>query len=62
MWHMLEEELQHRGEPNALFWQMDIGPPIDAWFAERSPGFSEKVDILPRLAVLEAKMKGLGRK
>jgi uncharacterized damage-inducible protein DinB len=32
MWHMLEEELQHRGEPNALFWQMDIDPPADAWF------------------------------
>jgi uncharacterized damage-inducible protein DinB len=32
MWHMLEEELQHRGELNALFWQMDIDPPTDAWF------------------------------
>jgi uncharacterized damage-inducible protein DinB len=32
MWHMLEEELQHRGELNALFWQMDIDPPVDAWF------------------------------
>jgi uncharacterized damage-inducible protein DinB len=26
--HMVEEELQHRGETNALFWQMDIEPPI----------------------------------
>lgn len=26
--HMVEEELQHRGEINALFWQMDIDPPI----------------------------------
>ncbi|MHB1908577.1 MAG: DinB family protein [Nitrososphaerales archaeon] len=26
--HMVEEELQHRGETNALFWQMDIDPPI----------------------------------
>jgi uncharacterized damage-inducible protein DinB len=32
MWHMLEEELQHRGELNALFWQMDIDPGADAWF------------------------------
>jgi uncharacterized damage-inducible protein DinB len=32
MWHMLEEELQHRGELNALFWQMDIDPQADAWF------------------------------
>ncbi len=32
MWHMLEEECQHRGEINALFWQMDIDPPTDAWF------------------------------
>jgi uncharacterized damage-inducible protein DinB len=34
MWHMLEEELQHRGELNALFWQMDIDPHADAWFGE----------------------------
>lgn len=34
MWHMLEEELQHRGELNALFWQMDIDPPVDSWFGE----------------------------
>ncbi len=26
--HMVEEELQHRGELNALFWQMNINPPI----------------------------------
>jgi uncharacterized damage-inducible protein DinB len=26
--HMIEEELQHIGEMNALFWQMDIEPPI----------------------------------
>ncbi len=26
--HMIEEELQHRGELNALFWQIDIDPPI----------------------------------
>lgn len=27
--HMIEDELQHRGELNALLWQMDILPP--AW-------------------------------
>ncbi len=27
-WHMVEEELQHRGEINALLWQMDLDPPI----------------------------------
>lgn len=26
--HMVEEELQHRGEINALFWQMNVNPPI----------------------------------
>ncbi|MEM3267759.1 MAG: DinB family protein [Conexivisphaerales archaeon] len=26
--HLIEEELQHRGELNALLWQMDIEPPI----------------------------------
>jgi uncharacterized damage-inducible protein DinB len=26
--HMAEEELQHRGEMNALLWQQDINPPI----------------------------------
>ncbi len=26
--HMMEEELQHRGEMNALLWQIDIDPPV----------------------------------
>jgi len=26
--HMIEEELQHRGELNALLWQLDIDPPV----------------------------------
>ena len=26
--HMIEEELQHRGELNCLFWQSDRDPPI----------------------------------
>jgi uncharacterized damage-inducible protein DinB len=37
VWHMLEEELQHRGEMNALFWQMGIDPPTRSWF---SSGFA----------------------
>ncbi len=32
LWHMHEEELQHLGELNALFWQMDIDPPSIAWW------------------------------
>jgi len=31
LWHLIEEELQHRGELNALLWQMDIEPPITGW-------------------------------
>ena len=31
LWHMVEEELQHRGELNALFWQMNIDPPHTDW-------------------------------
>jgi uncharacterized damage-inducible protein DinB len=26
--HMVEEELQHRGEMNALLWQIDVNPPV----------------------------------
>jgi len=33
VWHMVEEQLQHIGELNALFWQMDIDPPTHAWFS-----------------------------
>jgi uncharacterized damage-inducible protein DinB len=31
LWHLVEEELQHRGELNALLWQIDIDPPIFDW-------------------------------
>jgi uncharacterized damage-inducible protein DinB len=31
LWHLVEEELQHRGEMNALLWQDDIDPPITSW-------------------------------
>jgi len=33
LWHLIEEELQHRGELNALLWQMDVDPPITGWGA-----------------------------
>ena len=26
--HMVEEELQHKGELNALLWQLDVDPPV----------------------------------
>ncbi len=29
--HMIEEELQHRGELNCLFWQQDVDPPITSY-------------------------------
>ena len=28
LWHVVEEELQHRGELNALLWQINVEPPI----------------------------------
>ena len=31
LWHLVEEELQHRGEINALLWQIDIDAPITDW-------------------------------
>jgi uncharacterized damage-inducible protein DinB len=27
-WHLVEEELQHRGEFNTLLWQMNVEPPL----------------------------------
>ena len=33
LWHLVEEELQHRGELNALLWQDDIDPPVTDWFS-----------------------------
>jgi uncharacterized damage-inducible protein DinB len=38
LWHLVEEELQHRGELNALLWQMNVDPPIaqiDDWNASK---------------------------
>lgn len=40
LWHMVEEELQHRGELNALLWQIDVEPPIAQygdWLASKEP-------------------------
>jgi uncharacterized damage-inducible protein DinB len=31
LWHLVEEELQHRGELNALLWQIDVDPPVYSW-------------------------------
>ncbi|MCL5068598.1 MAG: DinB family protein [Thaumarchaeota archaeon] len=31
LWHLVEEELQHRGELNALLWQIDVDPHILSW-------------------------------
>lgn len=33
VWHILEEQTQHIGELNALFWQMDREPPLQEWFS-----------------------------
>lgn len=30
-WHMVEEELQHRGELNALLWQLNVDPPLGSY-------------------------------
>ena len=30
-WHLVEEELQHRGELNALLWQLDVEAPVYDW-------------------------------
>jgi len=32
LWHLVEEELQHRGEINALLWQENIDPPVTSWW------------------------------
>ena len=29
--HMIEEELQHRGEINCLFWQQNVDPPVTSY-------------------------------
>ncbi len=39
--HLVEEELQHRGEINCMFWQMNVEPPVtgyDDWIEERFSG------------------------
>ncbi len=42
---MVEEELQHRREMNALLWQMDVDPPIaryEEWVEARGNRAEEK--------------------
>lgn len=31
LWHLVEEELQHRGELNALLWQINVEAPVASW-------------------------------
>lgn len=31
LWHLVEEELQHRGEINALLWQIEVEAPVYDW-------------------------------
>ena len=31
LWHLVEEQLQHRGEENALLWQKDVEAPVYDW-------------------------------
>ncbi len=31
LWHLVEEELQHRGELNALLWQIEVDAPVYNW-------------------------------
>jgi uncharacterized damage-inducible protein DinB len=41
LWHMVEEEFQHRGELNALLWQIDVDPPIgtfELWKTSKAEG------------------------
>jgi uncharacterized damage-inducible protein DinB len=38
IWHQVEEELQHRGEMNALFWQLDVDAPTRGWFSSSLAG------------------------
>lgn len=41
LWHMVEEEFQHRGELNALLWQMNVEPPLGSygqWIRSKGEG------------------------
>jgi uncharacterized damage-inducible protein DinB len=42
--HLVEEELQHRGEINCMFWQMNVDPPVtgyDDWIEELFSGYDK---------------------
>ncbi len=47
LWHLVEEELQHRGEINALLWQTDVEAPIYDWI-EWSRGAGRIPDSGPK--------------
>ncbi len=42
--HVIEHELQHRGELNALLWQIDVDPPVLDWdeFVKRRPASARR--------------------
>jgi uncharacterized damage-inducible protein DinB len=42
LWHLIEEELQHRGELNALLWQDDIDPPVTSWYEWNRKQYNKK--------------------
>jgi uncharacterized damage-inducible protein DinB len=41
LYHLVEYELQHRGELNALLWQIDVEPPILDWLFDSLPAQSQ---------------------
>jgi len=45
LWQLVGEELQHRGELNALLWQIDVDPPITEWVDWRA----DLLEIRPKL-------------
>lgn len=55
LWHLVEEELQHRGELNALFWQLNIDPPVIGW----NP-FEEEKEMISEEEYLRIKTKTRG--
>ena len=41
LYHLVEHELQHRGELNALLWQIDVEPPILDFLFDYLPAQSQ---------------------
>ena len=44
LYHLIEHELQHRGELNALLWQIDVEPPIHDWLFDSLSAQSQNDD------------------